>query len=93
MTGRVRIGEFHTLLCQAIDIGRVVKRTPEAADIAPPHVVHQKENHIGPLGRLCRRQTKRTKKRYQYESFHGAGIVPNPASTGNVQLSVCPALN
>ncbi len=88
MTGRVRIGKFHPLLGQSIDVRRVVKRTPEAADIAPTHIVHQKENHVGPFSCLCRRKTKRTKQHCQYESFHGEGILPNPIPTGNARLGL-----
>ena len=64
MACRIGVGEFHPLLGQAIDVRRVVKRTSKAADIAPAHVIHQKEYHVGPIGRIGRQKGKHTAQQY-----------------------------
>ena len=93
MAGRIGVGEFHPLLGQAIDVGRVVKRTPEAADIPPAHVIHQKKYHVGPLGRVGRQKAKRTAQHHQEMSFHGDGSLPKPQPSGNAWLNCRPVMN
>ena len=50
-TRRIRIGKFHSLLRQSIHMRRLIKIASIATEIRPPHVIHQKENHIRPLHR------------------------------------------
>ena len=49
VAGRVGIGETHAVTSQRVDVGRFVETAAERGDVAPAEVVHQEEDHIGPL--------------------------------------------
>lgn len=47
---RVRVGELHALLGQAVQVGRLVEIAAERAESGPAQVVRQEEDDIRPLG-------------------------------------------
>ena len=61
---RVRIGEAHAPLGERVDVGRLVERAAEYADVAPAQVVHEEEDDVRRLlsgSRGCRRGLRRTR--------------------------------
>ena len=87
MASRIGVGELYPLLGQTIYVGSFIKRASKTAYIPPTHIVHQKENHVRPLGCIGGQKTKRTAQHYLEKSFHGDRILPNPPLCGNAWLS------
>ena len=87
MASRIGVRELYPLFGQSIYVGSFVKRASKTADIAPAHVVHQKEHHVWPLVCIGGQKTKRTAQHYLEKLFHGDRILPNHPSRGNAWLS------
>ena len=66
---RVRIGEAHALLGEGVDVGRVVERAAEDADVTPSHVVDQEEDDV----RRSLRRSRGSRRGCRRIRFRGAG--------------------